>query len=497
MNEQEQMMQIISAISEKTGEAPEKVVAMLQEIMQTEGQEGVKAFIDKILNPEAEMFRKGGKMEAAVNKFQRGGVYNRAQGRQNKRDAGIYDDTEMADYTARGAWNQGAKIAKAKAVQGFENANFIDPEDFDRSVYRQRKREARNMDLTRRQRKAYALMGDQDVEVRDLPTGLISPIRERLNIPSRTPGKAVIEVGDITAEVIPNPTPAPSQNRPKVDDVAADPKTPVDVASYPQFFYENYYHDINTLGEMHPSKTLLGYQRAMQDEYQKYLQDPQNYRRGNIDPELMTYYQRALTGKVRDENGKIVREKLIHVPRAGSEYYDPNANYVQFGASQEPIPTSDTGKAMNKVAHGITGTILATAAAPKVAEGAVELGKGIYNGGKRLYETYRDAYKAQQQYLNQGGARGSRVRQDAIPTRGNHLSDANGYRGHYNGTQIASGNQANFRLPQQMPGQHNPLVPEWQLNQYLGTQILYKQGGKVNKCQDGEKVLDMIKKKKK
>lgn len=38
MNEQEQMMQIISAISEKTGEAPEKVIAMLQEIMQTEGQ---------------------------------------------------------------------------------------------------------------------------------------------------------------------------------------------------------------------------------------------------------------------------------------------------------------------------------------------------------------------------------------------------------------------------------------------------------------------------
>lgn len=103
MNEQEQMMQIISAISEKTGEAPEKVVAMLQEIMQKEGQEGVKAFIDKMLNPEAEMFRKGGKMEAAVNKFQRGGVYNRAQGRQNKRDAGIDYDTEMADYTARGS----------------------------------------------------------------------------------------------------------------------------------------------------------------------------------------------------------------------------------------------------------------------------------------------------------------------------------------------------------------------------------------------------------
>ena len=73
MNEQEQMMQIISAISEKTGETPEKVVAMLQEIMQTEGQEGVKAFIDKMLIPEAEMFKKGGKMEAAVNKFKCGG----------------------------------------------------------------------------------------------------------------------------------------------------------------------------------------------------------------------------------------------------------------------------------------------------------------------------------------------------------------------------------------------------------------------------------------
>ena len=72
MNEQE-LMQIISAISEKTGEAPEKVVAMLQEIMQTEGQEGVKAFIDKMLNPEAEMFRKGGKMDAAVNKLKCGG----------------------------------------------------------------------------------------------------------------------------------------------------------------------------------------------------------------------------------------------------------------------------------------------------------------------------------------------------------------------------------------------------------------------------------------
>lgn len=73
MNEQEQMMQIISAISEKTGEAPEKDVAMLKDIMQAEGQDGVKAFIEKILNSEAGMFKKGGKMEAAVNKFKCGG----------------------------------------------------------------------------------------------------------------------------------------------------------------------------------------------------------------------------------------------------------------------------------------------------------------------------------------------------------------------------------------------------------------------------------------
>lgn len=97
MNEQEQMMQIISAISEKTGETPEKVVAMLQEIMNTEGQEGVKAFIDHILNPDAGMFRKGGKMEAAVNKFQRGGRMSRREFRDTMMSGMGYDKSNFRD----------------------------------------------------------------------------------------------------------------------------------------------------------------------------------------------------------------------------------------------------------------------------------------------------------------------------------------------------------------------------------------------------------------
>lgn len=466
MNDQEQMMQIISVISEKTGESPEKVVAMLQEIMQTEGQEGVKAFIDKMLNPEAGMFRKGGKMEAAVNKFQRGGVYNRAQGRQNKRDAGIDYDTEMADYTARGAQNQGAKIAKAKAVQGFENANFIDPEDFDRSIYRQRKREARDMDFTRRQRKAYALTEQPDVEIRAVPTGLISPIRQRLDIPKRTPGKAVIEVGDITAEVLSDPMP-PKQT--PVKTVNVDPKTPIRKAGWDQFFYENYYRDKNNGGDIRPDQSMMGYQRAMEDEYRKYFSDPENYVRGSIDPETINKYDRLVRRGV---------ERLKYSsPSKNAGYYDPEISYVSFGDTQAPLLTTDTGKAMNKVAHGITGTILATAAAPKVAEGVVDAGKAVYNGGKRLWEAYRDAYKAQQQYLNQGGARGSEMRQMTYhrPTLNNHTMPEG------------------YVVPQQGVGVKSMYVPAEKLMGFLGL----KKGGKVNKCQDGEKVLDMIKKKKK
>lgn len=383
MNEQEQMMQIISAISQKTGESPETVIAVLQEIMQTEGQEGVTAFIDKMLNPDAGIFRKGGKMEAAVNKFQRGGVYNRAQGRQNKRDVGIYDDTEMADYTARGASNQGAKIAKAKAVRGFENASFIDPEDFDRSVYRQRKREARDMGLTRRQRKAHALTDYlPDVEIRALPTGLISPIRERIDIPSRTPGKAVIEVGDITAEVIPNPTPAPAPKKTKVE-VNVDPATPVRKASWDQFFYENYYRDKNNGGDIRPDQSMMGYQRAMEDEYRKYSENPSAYVRGSIDPELINRYDRQIRSG---------QEKLSYgTPSKRTGYYDPESSYVTFGETQAPLLTTDTGKAMNKVAHGITGTIVATAAAPIVARGVVDAGKGVYNTAKEGFQAARQA----------------------------------------------------------------------------------------------------------
>lgn len=150
MNEQEQMMQIISAISEKTGEAPEKVIAMLQEIMQTEGQEGVKAFIDKVLNPEAEMFRKGGKMEAAVNKFQRGGLARRS-----------------------------AVINAAKERYGYQDS--IQAGD----AYRNLKTSMRNAGMSRFDAKRKAqniLMGKDDIATRSIDVSAVNSVNSPISL---------------------------------------------------------------------------------------------------------------------------------------------------------------------------------------------------------------------------------------------------------------------------------------------------------------------------
>lgn len=352
----------------------------------------------EIFKDEKKMFKDGGKMESAVNLFSKGGRYNRKDGRKNKKDDGI----SGFDYRTRGKQNVKSKIAKASAVEGFDGREFIDPEDFDRQTYRDRKRYAKEnyQDLSRRQRKKYALLKDVEIDARDVDNYKDIYIPRDLGIRINRPTIADISVGDMSYEFLPDPeTPSVKTNYPSVktnyppDSWWFDGPAKASPASWDQFFYENYYRDINTSGEMHPGQTILGYQRALEDEYEKYYDNPESYVRGSIDPAVMKNYHRAIMSG---------REKLKYgQPQKGYGYYDPDAHYVKFGEKQAPLMWSDEYNGLANIGKGIAGTTAVLVAAPIVAEGAVQFAKDATRGFNNAINNARQSVTQNPSMLQQ------------------------------------------------------------------------------------------------
>lgn len=390
-----------------------------------------------------------------INSMQEGGrVYDREHGRKNKRDAEIYNDTPMTEFSPRGAQNQGAKIAKAKAVSGFENADFIDPSDFDRSIYRQRKRDARDFDMTRRQRKAYALLDNSanNPEINHGQTSIYDQNKiDRINrvvIPTLRFDNKIIDNnykidlpdfnwGDIPFEITP-------ENSVKL-------VIPRRKAGWDQFANEIIAkHANNNL--YRGTSSNLGMQKHYENEYDKYVKDPDNYVYSPIDAK----YAAELENQIRAGKSRL----KYSTPLKGRDYYDPNEHYVNFDYREQAVPgKTNWGKASDNIAHAMTGTIATTAALPVVAEGAVSASKDAAGGVKKVVDAFVDEYKAQQAYLNQGGAHGSSMRQMTY------------HRPSINGRTIPEG----YVVPQQYVGADQYFVPAERMMGFLGL----KKGGKI------------------
>lgn len=150
-----------SNVEEFKDKNPEEVVTMLNELSQTD--EGVNV-ISNLINrfkERTQIFEQGGKLSFLVEKLKNGNKYNRQQARQNKEDAGLYYTDENTGQRLRGPIDKGnlkAKTAKAKAVDGYQDQEFIT--DFNRKDYRARKQALKqtNPELSRRERKAEALL---------------------------------------------------------------------------------------------------------------------------------------------------------------------------------------------------------------------------------------------------------------------------------------------------------------------------------------------------
>lgn len=188
-----------SNVEEFKDKNPEEVVTMLNELSQTD--EGVNV-ISNLINQfkeRTQMFEQGGKLSFLVEKLKNGNKYNRRQARQNKEDAGLYYTDENTGQRLRGPIDKGnlkAKTAKAKAVDGYQDQEFIT--DFNRKDYRARKQALKqtNPELSRRERKAEALLahrpGKPDLDFIELPDPIPIP-KPKFNAPKT----GVVDVGPV------------------------------------------------------------------------------------------------------------------------------------------------------------------------------------------------------------------------------------------------------------------------------------------------------------
>lgn len=198
----------VKAFERKTSE---EIVEILNNMSKTaEGQKQIEGLITAFkqesaaITPEkeSEMFRKGGKIDYLVEKFQQGNKFNRSQARSNKEAAGLYEYDENTGARYRVPIDKGnltAKVAKARAVEGYEDRDFVT--EFDRGDYRRRKRELRQSrpELSLRESKAEALLESRP-----------NIVFERIDVPMleyqpRGRGKGVVEVGEVNPTSV-NPT---------------------------------------------------------------------------------------------------------------------------------------------------------------------------------------------------------------------------------------------------------------------------------------------------
>lgn len=369
------MIQFVQWLSEKLKVTPSEAVQILNEAPEEE----VKKYTDLFLaetTQETGKFKSGGKINAAVTKFQNGGnltrrqalnafmenkggtraqarkalrsaklgfdnnnmtgdrnqwarsviagqdyipqentnVYDRVGARESKKAIGGYDTN--GHILNRGDQNVLMKKAKAANVEGFnENMYNFDPnQEFDRQNYRDRKRYAKeNFDyMTRRQRKAYALM---DHRVNPVSTQqIITPDpTDQVNVIPTSVTKVIGERTPINIEGIPAPSNFENYTR-RAEKVRRDLKyNPV---SFDQF--AGLLDDSMLVSDaFRNGMNSRAFQVHRANEYLRYKNDPLNYIYRQMDANY------GKSAQMLDDE-KRARQMGILANNRGTGYYDPN-----------------------------------------------------------------------------------------------------------------------------------------------------------------------------
>lgn len=336
---------------------------MLNELSQTD--EGVNV-ISNLINQfkeRTQMFEQGGKLSFLVEKLKNGNKYNRQQARQNKEDAGLYYTDENTGQRLRGPIDKGnlkAKTAKAKAVDGYQDQEFIT--DFNRKDYRARKQALKqtNPELSRRERKAEALLAHPATKPTINP-GNVGEIGYQ-KIVFNKPRNGVVEVGNITSEVIPNPIERPTTIKPTIDPVSK----PVDTempSTNNRLNWNEFANAIETKlrnsGSFRAGMDYATLQALMEDEYRNYYNNPDTYKFDSMTAPVFDRYR----------NRRLTMPAPIY--RAGYGDFDTDRSYLFNDGDLGAVPTSPKYEAMSKgISYPIMGLTAATAAAPVIIQGA-------------------------------------------------------------------------------------------------------------------------------
>lgn len=373
-----------SNVEEFKDKNPEEVVTMLNELSQTD--EGVNV-ISNLINQfkeRTQMFEQGGKLSFLVEKLKNGNKYNRQQARQNKEDAGLYYTDENTGQRLRGPIDKGnlkAKTAKAKAVDGYQDQEFIT--DFNRKDYRARKQALKqtNPELSRRERKAEALLAHPATNPTINP-GNVGEIGYQKIVFNR-PRNGVVEVGNITSEVIPNPIERPTTTNPTTEPVSkpVDTETP---STNNRLNWNEFANAIETKlrnsGSFRAGMDYATLQALMEDEYRNYYNNPDTYKFDSMTAPVFDRYR----------NRRLTMPAPIY--RAGYGNFNTDRSYLFNDGNLGAVPNSPKYEAMTKgISYPIMGTIAATAALPSAISGIKELAGVAREAGKQTIQRGRES----------------------------------------------------------------------------------------------------------
>jgi hypothetical protein len=202
-----------------------------------------------------------------------------------------------------------AKKQKAAATEGFDESmyNFDPNQEFNRQLYRQRKRDARdiNPEWNAKQRRAYALADNYSYPEIALVQPTVMNTLPVEPIPTTSfGGTPVVSVGDIDAKVIPDPK--------KYVLMSQKSNIVPRAIGFDQFagMLDDLMRSQNSLTT---GSDLANFQAWRAKEYERYASDPANY----------VWQQMPQGYSVSPEEMSRLRNAGLLANRRGTGYYDP------------------------------------------------------------------------------------------------------------------------------------------------------------------------------
>lgn len=370
-------------IKELQNKSPEEIASVLNELSKTEeGQLQLKTLVEEFKQSSSEtpLFKEGGKLNYLVEKFQKGNKYNREQARENKKAAGLYNTDEETGQKYRKPIDKGnlkAKVAKSKAVEGYDNKDFIST--FNRKDFRQKKHllKETNPNMSRRERKAEALL--VHTETPNIDPNKVT--KSKFELSYKRPKKGSVFVGDLTEEIIPNPIP-PTRN------INVDPPI-IPMPTGPTRNKLNWNEFANAIetrlrndGSFKAGMDYGALQALMENEYERYNSNPDSYKFDNYQ------LQNSRFNKYRGR--KLTMPQPAY--RNGYGDFDQNTDYLFNDEILRTVPTSKSYDAMTKgISYPITATILGTAVLPSVISGMGDAVGVLKEVGKKVIQRGRES----------------------------------------------------------------------------------------------------------